>query len=69
MKILGIILIAAGITMFAFSGFSFTQKKKVADIGPVQIDKKEDKTVNWPPYTGAIAILGGIAILLVDRKK
>ncbi len=35
MKLLGIILVVAGILMLVFGNISFTQEKKLADIGPV----------------------------------
>jgi len=69
MKALGIILIVAGILMMIFREISFTTTKKVVDAGPIQIDKKEDKTVGWPVYAGGVAVVAGIVILLVDRKK
>jgi len=69
MKLLAILLIVGGVAMFAFHGFSFTQEKKVADIGPVEINKTEDKTISWPSYAGAVAILGGIAIFAVGTRK
>lgn len=69
MKIFGIILIAAGILMLVFKGINFTQEKKVVDIGPLEINKKENKTVAWPTYAGAIAIVAGIAMVALDRKK
>lgn len=69
MKALGIVLIAAGILMFVFGKFSFTKEEKVVDIGPIEINKKEKKTVNWPDYAGGIAILAGIIVLVADRKK
>jgi NhaP-type Na+/H+ and K+/H+ antiporter len=69
MKPLGIILIAAGILMFIFGKLSFTKQEKIVDIGPVEINKKEKKTVDWPGYAGGIAILAGIVVLVADRKK
>ena len=69
MKALGIVLIAAGILMFIFGKISFTKEEKVVDIGPVEINKKEKKTVNWPDYAGGIAILAGVVVLVADRKK
>jgi len=69
MKALGIVLIAAGILMFIFGKVSFTKEEKVVDIGPVEINKKEKKTVNWPDYAGGIAILAGVVVLVADRKK
>jgi hypothetical protein len=69
MKIAGIVLIAAGILMLVFRSFSFTHEKRVVDLGPVQIDKKENKTVGWPVYAGGIAVAAGIVILVASGKK
>lgn len=69
MKIVGIIIIALGILMLVFRSFNFTQTKKVVDLGPVQIDKKENKTVQWPIYGGVIAIVAGIALVAVGSKS
>lgn len=68
MKIFGIILIAAGILMLIFRGFNFTQEKKVVDVGPLEVNKKENKTVAWPMYAGAIAVVAGIALVAFDKK-
>ncbi|HTB51803.1 MAG TPA: hypothetical protein VK718_03435 [Ferruginibacter sp.] len=69
MKPLAIILIVLGIAMLVFKGFSYTQEKKVADIGPVEINKTEQKNVSWPLYGGGIALVAGLIILFVDRKQ
>ena len=55
--------------MFMFGKISFTKKEKVVDIGPVEINKKEKKTVDWPGYAGGIAVLTGVVVLAADRKK
>jgi hypothetical protein len=55
--------------MLIFRGFSFTKEKKVADIGPVEINKKEKKSVAWPLYAGGIAVAAGVVVLLASRKK
>lgn len=69
MKPLGIILIVTGIVMLLFRGFSFTKEEKVADIGPLEINKKDKKTVSWPLYAGGIAVAAGVIMLVADRKK
>ncbi len=69
MRIVGIVLLIAGILMMVFSGINFQTTKKVVDLGPIQVDKKEDKHVGWPVYTGAIAIIAGIVLVAVDSKK
>ncbi len=69
MKVTAIILIAGGILMLLFRGFSFTQEKKLVDIGPLQINTKEKKSFDWPVYAGAIALGAGIFILVAQNKK
>ena len=56
MKVLGIALIAIGILMLVFRGFSFTQEKKIVDTGPVEINSKQKKSINWPLYAGIITL-------------
>lgn len=55
--------------MMVFTQVNFTTTKKVVDAGPLQIDKKEDHSIGWPIYAGAIAVVGGIAVLAVGRKN
>ena len=69
MKALGITLIIIGILMFVFGNVSFTRKEKVVDLGPVEINKKEKKTIAWPNYAGGVAVIAGIVILLAGSKK
>jgi len=69
MKIIGIVLIVLGILMLVFGNVSFTREKKVVDVGPLEINKKEKKTVAWPNYAGGIAILAGVIVLIAGNKK
>ena len=69
MKTFGIILIVVGILMLVFGNISFTTHKKVADVGPVEINKKEKKTIAWPNYAGGVAIVAGAIVLLASGRK
>ena len=69
MRVLGIILIVVGILMMVFTGINFQKKENVAKIGPLEINKKENKHVGWPVYAGAIVVAGGIIALVAGRKK
>lgn len=68
MKVLGMVLIIAGIAMIVFRGFSVQTEKKVVDIGPVEINKKENKWIGWPTYAGGLVAIVGV-VLLVGAKK
>lgn len=69
MRVLGIILVIAGILMVIFNGVNFQTEKKVVDLGPVEINKKENKHIGWPAYAGGIAALAGVVILVTARKN
>jgi hypothetical protein len=69
MKVLATILIIAGVAMIVFRGFNIQTEKKVVDIGPVEINKKENHWLGWPTYAGVIAIAAGAVILVANRKQ
>ncbi|MBL7717657.1 MAG: hypothetical protein JNL72_02375 [Flavipsychrobacter sp.] len=69
MRILGIVLIVAGVLLFLFNSVSFTQKKEVAEIGPLEINKTETRKIGWPVYTGGIVIGAGVVLLIAASKK
>ena len=67
--LIGIILIVIGIVAFAYQGITYTTREKVIDIGPIQMTAEKTKTLPLPPIVGAIALVGGIALLVVGNKK
>ena len=69
MKGIGTALIIIGIVMMVFRSINFTQEKKVADIGPLEINKQEEKTVNWPLYAGIVVTVAGVIVLVTANKS
>lgn len=69
MKTVGLILIAIGILMILIRGFNVPVKKNVVDVGPVEINKTEDKWIGWPTYAGAIIAVAGMVLIITNRKK
>lgn len=69
MKIVGIVLILAGILALAYGGFSYTTHKRAVDMGPLQIETSKKHTVFIPPVLGISGIILGGALLFVSRSK
>jgi drug/metabolite transporter (DMT)-like permease len=67
--ILGIVLVVIGILVLAYQGFTYTTQKKVLDIGPIQATKEEHHTIPLPPILGALALVGGIVVVVSDRRS
>jgi hypothetical protein len=66
--LLGVVLIILGALALAYQGITYTTHKKVLDIGPLQATEEQHKTIPLPPIVGAIAIVGGIVLLVAGRK-
>jgi hypothetical protein len=69
MKTAGIIILVIGIIMTVFTGFNIVTKKKVVDLGPVEINKEEKTPIYWSPITGGILIVAGAIVLVMDRRR
>ncbi len=67
--LLAIMLIALGILALGYEGFNYTTREKVVDIGPLKVTTEKTRTLPLPPIVGAIALVGGIVLLVVGSKK
>ena len=67
-KILGLVLIGLGLVGFAWGGFTYTTREKVIDIGPIHATREETHNVPLPPIAGALALIGGIALLVTGKN-
>ena len=69
MKLIGILLIVFGVVALAVGGFSYTQREKVLDIGPLKATTETRKTIPLSPIAGIAAIAGGIALVTVGARN
>ena len=68
-KLFAILLIALGVIAFAYQGISYKTRESVVDVGPLHVSTEKSHTLPLPPIVGAIALLGGVALLVMDGKK
>jgi uncharacterized membrane protein YidH (DUF202 family) len=66
--LLAIILIVIGVIALAYGGFNFTTKEKVAEIGPLKVEKDKTHSVPLSPVLGILALVGGVSLLVVGRR-
>ena len=69
MRILGIILIVLGTLGLLYGGFSYTRRRDTVRLGPMSATIEQRESVPIPPILGGIALMGGIALLLLGRRK
>ena len=68
-KIIAVVLIAAGIFGLAYGGFSYTKETTAVKLGSIELSVKEKETVNVPVWAGVGAIVVGGLLLLFGSKK
>lgn len=67
--VVGSLLVVIGLVSLLLGGFRWTQQKTVVDIGPIEATTEEHKTLPIPPVVGALALIGGIVVLVVPTKR
>ena len=68
-KTLGVILIVLGLFGLAWGGFTYTTTEKVVDIGPIHATRENRHNIPLPPIAGALALMGGIVLIVAGRKE
>jgi uncharacterized membrane protein YidH (DUF202 family) len=67
--IVGLVLIVLGVVGLALGGFSFTQKEKVLDAGPIEATADDKETVAIPPLLSVLAIVGGVVLVAASARR
>jgi len=65
--IVAVILIALGIVVLAYSGITFKTPGKPVEFLGMHIETTDSHFI--PPVVGALALVGGIVLLLVNPKR
>ena len=69
-KVIGIVLIAAGVLGLVYGQFSYTKDTQRATVGPFELAVKDRETVNVPLWVSAGGIvLGGLLAFGVIGKR
>jgi UDP-N-acetylmuramyl pentapeptide phosphotransferase/UDP-N-acetylglucosamine-1-phosphate transferase len=69
MRIVGILLVLAGIVALATGGFSYTQDKTVAKLGPLELNSRQTHTVDIPLWGGVGAIVAGVVLVALGGGR
>ncbi len=68
-QIAGAVLVIAGILGLAYGSFSYTKKTHETKLGPIELSVKERETVNVPGWAGGGAIVVGVGLMVLGRRK
>jgi hypothetical protein len=69
MKTIGFVLVVLGLLALVYGGISYNRQRTVLDVGSFKATVTEQKNILLSPIVGGIALLGGILLLVVPRKR
>jgi len=67
-RILAIVLIAAGVLGLMYEKFTYTKESHDLKIGSLEVSVKDKETVNVPTWLGVGSIAVGMVLLVARRK-
>lgn len=68
-RVVGLILLVVGLVGLAWGGFTYTKSRHNVDLGPVEFNVAEKKTIPFPPIAGAVAMVAGLALLVAGSGR
>jgi hypothetical protein len=69
MRTTGIVIFAIGLLVTLVTSFNIVTKKKVVDIGNLEITKDENHFFSWSPLVGVVIMVVGGGVFLYGNKK
>ena len=67
--LVGVALIILGVFALAYQGITYTTREKVVDLGPLKITADKENSIPLPPILGALALAGGVVLIIVGARK
>ena len=65
--LVGFILIVIGLAAFVYEGVTYSNSETLLDLGSAHQAKERTRTL--PPLVGALALAGGIVLLVTGSKR
>ena len=69
MRMAGLALVVVGIVALVWGGVFWTDRDTLIDAGPLEITTENREGLALPPVVGAIALVGGIVLLVLPTRK
>ena len=69
MKTIGIVLVVLGVLALVYGGVSYNKSRTVLQVGSMNVTATEHKSFPVPGIVGVIALVGGVALVVVGKRR
>jgi hypothetical protein len=68
MKLLGVVLVVLGLVALIYGGIGYNRQRTFLEVGGLKATTTEHKSIPFSPIAGAVALLGGVGLLVAERR-
>jgi uncharacterized membrane protein YidH (DUF202 family) len=69
MKTIGIVLVVLGVLALVYGGINYNKNRTVLKMGSMSVTATEHKSIPVPAVVGVGALIGGVALLVVGKRR
>lgn len=66
---IGVILIVLGIVGFIVPRITFTEQRTVLDVGPLQVEAEQERSVPVPDIAAGVAVVAGLVMIVSGTSR
>lgn len=66
---IGVILVILGIAGFVVPRITFTEERTVLDVGPVEVEAEQQRSVPIPDIAAGVAVVAGLVLVGVGASS
>lgn len=67
-KLAGIVLLVLGVLVLVYGGFTYTQDRKEANVGPLEFSIEDKERVDIPVWVGVGLVAVGGVLLVIGKR-
>jgi hypothetical protein len=64
----GVLLVILGIAGLVMQYVTVTERRTVAEIGPLELKTEEERNIPIPTIAGIVAVIAGLIIIVTSRR-
>ena len=69
LALVGVVLIVLGVAGLIIQNVTVTEQEEVLDIGPLEVQKEQERNIPIPTIAGIIAVIAGLGLVLASRRS
>ncbi|GAC1478783.1 MAG: hypothetical protein NVS1B4_22790 [Gemmatimonadaceae bacterium] len=66
--LVGIVLIVLGLAGFALQGVTYTRRRDVIRLGPIEASAEQRENIPVPPWASGLAVVAGLGLIVAVRR-